>query len=155
MKYMVAVDRSENSKQAFLKATAYAKEDDHIFVLAVCQLASTLACTTGSMTPYVNFEAISHLDEKIEQETKDFLNTCGNYLTQRKIPHTLLLAKGDPKEMITKEAEEKEIDILFVGRRGMGAIERLIMGSVSSHLVSNCPSSVFVVKHIAGHPSIF
>ncbi len=40
------------------------------------------------------------------------------------IPHTLLLGKGEPQDVICSEAEEKRVNLLVLGRRGIGKFQR-------------------------------
>merc|ERR1712065_88672 len=51
---------------------------------------------------------------------------------------------GDPRELIVQKSAEREVDILVVGHRALGMIQRAIMGSVSEHLVKNAACSVLV-----------
>ena len=41
-----------------------------------------------------------------------------------KVAHTLLLGKGDPKDVVCREAEERGVDIIVIGRRGLGKFKR-------------------------------
>ncbi len=49
--------------------------------------------------------------------------------------HLLLATSDHPGEMICQAAKEKHVDTIVLGRRGMGAIKRLILGSVSRFVV--------------------
>lgn len=46
------------------------------------------------------------------------------------------LVRGDPAEEILKYAKKNKIDIIFMGSRGVGEVEGLLLGSVS-HKVSH------------------
>jgi nucleotide-binding universal stress UspA family protein len=41
--------------------------------------------------------------------------------------------RGDPREEIVNKVEEVEADVLVIGIRGMGALSRLLVGSISDH----------------------
>lgn len=59
----------------------------------------------------------------------------------------LLLANGDNAgELICHAAEQKGVDFICVGRRGMGALKRLLLGSVSRYVLEHAPCDVMVVK---------
>jgi nucleotide-binding universal stress UspA family protein len=45
------------------------------------------------------------------------------------------LRKGRPAEEITKLAEELNVGLVIIGSRGLGAMKRLVMGSVSEGVV--------------------
>lgn len=49
------------------------------------------------------------------------------------------------QEMILRKADEREVDMLVVGHRGLNVIERAVLGSVSQYLVNNAKCSVLVV----------
>jgi nucleotide-binding universal stress UspA family protein len=54
------------------------------------------------------------------------------------------LAEGDAAEQLAAEATGA--DLLVVGSRGRSGIASVLLGSVSSHLVSHAPCPVVVVK---------
>ncbi|KAI9008725.1 hypothetical protein DFJ74DRAFT_688382 [Hyaloraphidium curvatum] len=54
--------------------------------------------------------------------------------------------REDPRDVISEYVETKKPDVLVVGSRGMGAVRRLMIGSVSDHLVHNASCPVLVVK---------
>jgi 4a-hydroxytetrahydrobiopterin dehydratase len=84
--------------------------------------------------------------ERILNEARTLLKAYGRKLTQLKIPHTLLLSRGDPRNKIVELSDEYEIDLVIIGRRGLNQITRLVMGSVSSHVLHNTSKPVLVVK---------
>jgi nucleotide-binding universal stress UspA family protein len=51
----------------------------------------------------------------------------------------------DPKRLLTAEAESWGADCIFVGSRGMGRIDRFLVGSVSSAVAARAQCSVEVV----------
>jgi Universal stress protein family len=58
------------------------------------------------------------------------------------------LARGsDPGEAICSYAHKSNIDTLFLGRRGLGTIKRLFLGSVSRYCIENAICNIVVIKH--------
>jgi nucleotide-binding universal stress UspA family protein len=55
--------------------------------------------------------------------------------------------EGDPKEALVEAARNWNADTIFVGARGLGRIERLLLGSVSSACVAHAPCTVEVIRH--------
>ena len=58
-----------------------------------------------------------------------------------------VVEEGEPKEILVREARSWNADSLFVGARGLGGVERLLLGSVSSSVVTHAPCTVEVVRH--------
>jgi nucleotide-binding universal stress UspA family protein len=57
-----------------------------------------------------------------------------------------VVLKGDPRAAIVKEAKAWGADSLFLGCRGLAAVERFLMGSVSSWAAAHAPCTVEVVR---------
>lgn len=67
-------------------------------------------------------------------------------LSQTGLNASALVLAGDPKQVLLREAEAWQADCIFVGARGLGALERLLLGSVSSAISTRAPCSVEVVR---------
>ncbi|KAJ3346913.1 hypothetical protein HDU83_002557 [Entophlyctis luteolus] len=52
-----------------------------------------------------------------------------------------ILLKGDPRVQICDAVDSLEVDVIVVGTRGLGAVKRAVMGSVSDYISkhSSCP----------------
>jgi nucleotide-binding universal stress UspA family protein len=59
---------------------------------------------------------------------------------------TPIFTEGDPKEAIVNEARNWKASTIFVGARGIGRVERVLLGSVSSTAVTHAPCTVEVVR---------
>jgi nucleotide-binding universal stress UspA family protein len=53
---------------------------------------------------------------------------------------------GDPGPMLTWVAEQEGSDAIVVGSHGHGRFKRLVLGSVSEHVVRHAPCPVLVVR---------
>ena len=57
---------------------------------------------------------------------------------------------GDPAEEILAEIHEGQYDLVVLGSRGLSAVERLLMGSVSRRVCEAAETSVLIVKPQGG-----
>ena len=56
------------------------------------------------------------------------------------------VAEGDPREALVQAARVERADLLVMGSHGRTGIAKLMLGSVSSHVVTHAACSVLVVK---------
>ena len=56
-----------------------------------------------------------------------------------------LSVSGDPADATLATAKEERADLIVVGRRGLGMLSRLFLGSVSETVVANATCAVTVV----------
>lgn len=61
------------------------------------------------------------------------------------------IIQGSPREVIVEEAEKWHADLIVMGSRGLGAWNRLLLGSVSSAVVHHAKCSVEIVRLPAAH----
>lgn len=54
--------------------------------------------------------------------------------------------QGDPREALLEEAKKERADLIVVGSHGRTGIDKLLMGSVATHVVTHSPCSVLVVR---------
>ena len=58
-----------------------------------------------------------------------------------------VVVEGDPRQAINAEASHWQADCIFVGARGLGTLDRLLLGSVSGAVVSHAHCAVEIVRH--------
>ena len=61
------------------------------------------------------------------------------------------IIQGSPRQVIVDEAEKWNADLIVMGSRGLGAWNRLLLGSVSSGVVHHAKCSVEIVRPPAAH----
>lgn len=87
-------------------------------------------------------------DEKKSQirEAKKKLNAIVDQATDHGVDVTALLEGGSPNETIVFTIERLNAGLLIVGTSEKSRLDRVLIGSVSEHVVRNSPCSVIVVK---------
>ena len=65
----------------------------------------------------------------------------------KKIPTAQpLLMMGDPRDKLLQISKEIGVDVIVMGSRSMKAIQKVLIGSVSSYIVNHSTCSVFIIK---------
>ena len=85
-------------------------------------------------------------DEPPPKNPGEILLAEADKLVPEGIPRHLILRVGDPGEELVTLTLQNPFDLIIMGSRGRGALKSLLMGSVSSHLVSNVKCSVWIIK---------
>ena len=136
---LVAIDGSEYSNKAVRYACALGSNSDMEIILLY--VVSMLV----SATPYNDtvsdqpFLALQRVGEDILSRAKDLANSLSCDVTD-------LITYGDPATRIIEIAEEREVDLIVMGSRGISGIKRLFVGSVSDKVVNQAPCPVLLVR---------
>jgi nucleotide-binding universal stress UspA family protein len=101
---------------------------------------STLAVT------YVAAPVDSEDLQEAERIARERLRQAESYLEERGLTAELVPAVGPPAETILRLARERGAELIVVGTRKKGFLDRLIEGSVSQDVVRQAPCDVLVVS---------
>lgn len=83
-------------------------------------------------------KTIEHTRIKSKQKIENYSKKAGfNFKSE--------IAEGIASEEMIRYAELHNVDIIFVGRRGISEIEQLLIGSTTSRLIRNSTIPIFVV----------
>lgn len=137
---VVAVDGSERSMAAAQVGAALAKARSgvlHIFT-AVRPPEGWWGIEGAPPPPRAVSDALVAAQEEILDATVAELDLEG-------VEYHTGIEVGDPASAISTFCEEIQADVLVIGRRGAGLIERFVMGSVADRLVHYAPCPVLVV----------
>ena len=68
------------------------------------------------------------------------------------ISFEIVVKEGTASKKIIEVAEEKNVDLIVIGRRGLSVIEKLFIGSVANQVLRNSRVPVLVTKKKEGKP---
>ncbi len=57
-----------------------------------------------------------------------------------------LLMEGRPSATIVEEAEQRDVNLIMMGSRGLGGITGWILGSTSRKVVDQCTKPILIIK---------
>lgn len=139
MKILLASDGSDGALRAaeFVGRLARDRKDLEITVVYVVPPAAARAAGARdeTYTPDVPLDAmIEHSAEPVWTSTRRAMGPVDARVATQ-------VAVGDPAEEIARLAEWEGYELVVVGRRGLGSLKELVLGSVSHRLVhaANCP----------------
>ena len=134
---LVAIDGSPAASEALRRAAALAGSvSAHLTLLHVAMLAGL--SSFDRPRAYVRAQRVAHIEG--ERLLEDARTLAGG------TPTATELHSGDPAEVICRRAAELGVDLVVVGSRKLGGIDRLLLGSVSSAVMRCAPCSVLVVR---------
>lgn len=143
MKILIGVDGSAHAKAAleFVKSMPWSP-DTRFVVLSVArpQVVGYTLVDAGVMSwmRAAEQDALEQAQELTARVARE-LHEAGLSVEPR-------VARGDPREALVDEVRNLGADLLVVGSHGRTGLDKLLLGSVASHLVGHAPCSVLVVK---------
>ena len=140
---LLAIDGSEESRRA-VQAAAELSNDTGSEVHVTYVLPSPAQLRGHHL---YSREVMHSITERAEEEGRSFLEDQAEQLRSSggKVAEAHLRA-GEPDKEIVKLSEELGAGTIVIGSRGLGALKRTLMGSVSESVVRHAHCPVFVVR---------
>ncbi len=136
LKILVPLDGSEFSSKALEHACAISKTFDSQLVL-IYVVDKSLPINLLDRTEYLKI--LRHFGKNVLKKGHDTALRNG-------IDSKSVLKEGNVVNEIVKFAKKENCNLIVVGNKGLGAVAKFFLGSVSSKLASSSPCSVFIVK---------
>jgi nucleotide-binding universal stress UspA family protein len=89
---------------------------------------------------------VDHLGDEEEADARQFVEPAAEKLRQAGLVVSTLVKNGDPKRILVDEAERWDADSIFLGAKGLRAIKRFLLGSVSAGVAARAHCSVEIVR---------
>ncbi len=127
---VVGFDGSDASRHAVGRAVGLARALGSRLVLVTVVAPPTVFLGELLVPEVIDLSAVVEPAKKqLEALAREIRETTG-------VEAEPVILMGDPADELVNYAEENGCDLIVVGRRGRGGLERLILGSVSSKIVS-------------------
>jgi nucleotide-binding universal stress UspA family protein len=140
---LVATDGSEAADRAVDYAASLAKREGADLLIA--NIIGGYGLPDGVFTRVIYTEQAS-VKEMLDSMSAETLTKARERARAAGADSIQLESRvGDVAEAVIDIAKEKAADVIVVGKRGAGPVERLLLGSVSRKLVSLAPVPVIVV----------
>jgi nucleotide-binding universal stress UspA family protein len=157
---LFATDLSENAIRALGYAMSLAEAyGARITVLHVVEKVPPNA--EMLMTAFLGYENIDEFRQKsdkelvkrIKERIEQFCADAADQVTEecRFIFKNVLVEPGKSAERILHHSETGTYDVLVMGNRGLGLLQKAFLGGTSQKVLQDCPIPVFIVpKKLAG-----
>jgi len=156
-KMLVAMDMSEMAKDIYSVALSMAikhhanlillhvlsSEEEYSPLLIPPNLSDIYPVTGGNDLTLQTWR--KQWDDFV-QEGLEMLKTRAAEATKAGIQVDLQQIYGNSARTICKIAEESNVDLIILGRRGRSGLSELLLGSVSNYVLHHAPCSVLTVQ---------
>jgi len=150
MKFLVSIDGSQASEHALTKALSFAVPlQAKIVLLTVVEpLTSYIPEVMMPTGDWVGWRGLpdAELEQKILNAGQALLQKAQDTCEQAKATSITRLEVGQPRDAICRVVADEAPDMLIIGSRGLGSMDRMMLGSVSDYVVHHCTSPVLVVR---------
>jgi len=141
MRIAIAVDGSENSLRAVREAVSIssALKEKPALVLLNVHLSALISPVAKGIDRH---QIEQYMDQIAEEELKE----AKAILTQSGHDFSVIKGHGEVAATILDIIKKEKLNLLIVGGKGRSSISDLILGSVTTKLISHSPIPVLVVK---------
>jgi len=123
----------------------------------VVSVAETLVAAVPQLVPVLDggsYESATAMltaeaaDQRERARLQSVADESAALLQAMGLTATAAVLEGNPRSEVVAAADRWRADTVFVGARGLGALDRLLLGSVSTALVTHAQCTVEVVRHL-------
>ena len=155
-KILVAIDRSEVSRQGFEVALSLAKATGvsllllHILSLDDEESPHMPVLFGQDFYPRSSSQSVVQIYEELwkayEERGMALLQALADVATDNGIQTEFTQGVGSAGSMICEFARHSGVDLIILGRRGCSGFNELILGSVSNYVLHYAPCSVLLIR---------
>lgn len=142
---LVALDGSEASHRALIRAVDEAKAWN-AKIQATYVVETSLFSLLSTETAFETGNTVEIIYRILEKEGEAVLERAKKYCADKGIEIITHLKQGHAGIEIISLAEQEKSDLIVVGSHGKSNIDRLLIGSVSSFVVTHSKVTTMVVR---------
>ena len=144
---LVAVDGSEPGERAVDLASGIAAKCDAALTLLHVQAHHAHGGVPKDLEDYVRIEHVELTESEMMRQAREDLLRRAEARAREAGAETVstALEVGDPAGVIAEYAKANAVDLIVMGRRGLGAIGGLLLGSVSHKVTQLAPCACMTV----------
>src|SRR5512137_1158726 len=136
---LVSMDGSEASQRAMSQAVDLAK-------LCNAKLHTIYVVETGLFSSLPMEGTVEIMYSVLEKEGEEVMERAQKYASEKSITVITHLKQGHAGSEILALAEEEKSDLIIVGSHGKSNTDRLLIGSVSTFVVTHSTVTTMVVR---------
>ncbi len=145
-KILWSTDFSDEGQEALLYADAFAKTfDAKIIALHVVPDISPALYDAALVVKGELAKRVAYVKEEAQKKFDSLKKV-------KDLEFKALIKEGNAAKKIIETAEEENVDLIVLGRRGLSAIEKLFIGSVANQVLRNSPVPLLLTKKKTGKP---
>lgn len=146
MKILLAVDGSASSEEAIAEIVARPwPEQTEVRVITVFETPVMVGLEPWAAGP-MYFDDLQKAVSSAANVVLENALTKLKASPDKKLKVTGEVIQGSPRQEIVEKAEQWGADLIVMGSRGLGAWNRLLLGSVSNAVVHHAKCSVEIVR---------
>lgn len=144
VRLIVGVDGSEDAERA-VKAVAARQWPRGSEARVIAAIDNRMSVVFAPLIPGLG-RWVDQGDRDARAWVQRMAESAAATVRQSGLDVSALTLDGDAKEVLLREAESWQADCIFLGARGLGALERFLLGSISSAVAERATCSVEIVR---------
>jgi nucleotide-binding universal stress UspA family protein len=136
---LVAIDGSDASQRAFIRAVEEAK-------VWKARLHVIYIVETGLFSSLPADNTVEIMYRVLETEGNAVLEKAKKYAADNGVPTITHMKQGHAGSEVVTLAEKEKADLIMVGSHGKSQADRLLIGSVSTYVVTHSKVTTMVVR---------
>jgi nucleotide-binding universal stress UspA family protein len=134
MKIMLCHDGTDHANQAMVRAVNYFKPLKPDVVL-LCISEDILDASLEADT----------ITEEYDAELREVLRQAAEWLTGNGLEVDVMMASGEPRQLIIEAIQKKSPDVVVIARREKSLLESVFRKSISAYLVKNAGCDLMIL----------